>query len=227
MMGDQAMRSEPADIVDAKLPELRKLCRRFGVRRLDLFGSAATGRFDPARSDLDFLVDFAPSHSGKQYLRFLDELEKLFGRKVDLIDEAVLENPYLRRQIETERRTLFPAAMISNQAATFLWDARRAAERIARFTVGRSFDGYLDEDMVRAAVERQFEVIGEAFAGLQRVDAAVAAQIPDLRQIIGFRNALIHGYATVDDRVVWDVVQDDLPRLLAVLARLLDGTPPP
>jgi uncharacterized protein with HEPN domain/predicted nucleotidyltransferase len=221
------MEGASADILDTKLPKLRKLCRRFGVRRLDLFGSAATGRFDPARSDLDFLVDFAPPEAGKRHLQFLAELEKLFGRKIDLISETDLENPYLRRQIEAERRTVFPAAMISNQAATFLWDARRAAERVARFTAGRSFDDYLDDDMLRAAVERQFEIIGEAFAGLQRIDAAVAAQVPDLRQIIGFRNVLIHGYAAVNDRTVWDVVQDDLPKLLTVLTRLLDAAPPP
>jgi uncharacterized protein with HEPN domain/predicted nucleotidyltransferase len=214
-------------VVDSKLTELRELCRRFGVRRLDLFGSAATGRFEPARSDLDFLVEFAPSSIGKRDLQFLDELEKLFGREVDLINEADLQNPYLRRQIEAERRTLFPVMKISNQAATFLWDARRAAERILRFSAGRSFDDYLDDEMLRSAVERQFEIIGEAFSGLQRIDASVAAQVPDLRQIIGFRNVLIHAYATVNDRTVWDVVQDDLPRLLTILIQLLDAAPPP
>jgi uncharacterized protein with HEPN domain/predicted nucleotidyltransferase len=221
------MEGASADILDTKLPKLRKPCRRFGVRQLDLFGSAATGRFDPGRSDLDFLVDFAPPEAGKRHLQFLDELETLFGRKVDLISETALENPYLRRQIEAERGTLFPALTISSQAATFLWDARRAAERIARFTAGRSFDEYLDDDMLHAAVERQFEIIGGAFAGLQRIDAAVAAQVPDLRRIIGFRNVLIHGYATVNDRTVWDVVQDNLPKLLTALTELLDAAPPP
>jgi uncharacterized protein with HEPN domain/predicted nucleotidyltransferase len=226
-MDDQATKTAPTDLVDSKLTELRELCCRFDVRRLDLFGSAATGRFDPAHSDLDFLVDFAPSQAGGRYLQFLGELEKLFSRKVDLVSEANLKNPYLRRQIETERRTLFPAAMISNQAATFLWDARRAAERVARFTARRSFDDYLDDDMLRSAVERQFEIIGKAFTGLQWVDAAVAAQVPDLRQIISFRNVLIHGYATINDRTVWDVVQDDLPRLPAILTQLLGTAPPP
>jgi uncharacterized protein with HEPN domain len=73
----------------------------------------------------------------------------------------------------------------------------------------------------RAAVERQFEIIGEAFAGLRRVDPALAAAIPDLPRIVAFRNVLIHGYATVDDRLVWGVVERDLPGLLATLARLL------
>src|SRR5579885_1847880 len=102
MTGDQLIGVSAMGLVDAKLTELRTLCRRFGVRRLDLFGSAATGRFDPARSDLDFLVAFAPAGSGpsdtaKRDMRFLDELVKLFGCEVDLIDEADLQNPYLRR----------------------------------------------------------------------------------------------------------------------------------
>jgi len=227
MADDRLIQGAAVGVVDSKLAELRELCRRFGVQRLDLFGSAATGRFDPARSDLDFLVAFGPASIGKRDLQFLGELEKLFGREVDLINEAELQNPYLRRQIEAERRTLFPVVMISNQAATFLWDARRAAERILRFSAGRSIDDYLDDEMLRSAVERQFEIIGEAFSGLQRVDASIAARVPDLRQIIGFRNVLIHGYATVNDRTVWDVVQDDLPRLLTILTQLLDAAPPP
>jgi predicted nucleotidyltransferase/uncharacterized protein with HEPN domain len=223
---DQATETA-ADIVAPHLAAIRELCRKFHVRRLDVFGSAATGRFDPARSDIDVLVEFEPAAPAKSHLLLLAELERLFRRKVDLLTESGLQNPYLRRQIETERRTLFPAAMISNRAATLLWDGRRAAERIVRFTAGRSFDDYLDDEMMRAAVERQFEIIGEALAALERVDGTVAARLPDLRQIIASRNVLIHGYATIDDRPVWDAAQNDLPQLLAAIVQLLGTTPPP
>jgi len=216
-----------AELVKRNLPAITELCRRFGVRRLDLFGSAATGRFDPEPSDLDFLVEFEPEACGKSYFRLLTELEKLFGRKADLVTEPGLENPYLRRRIETERRTLFPTAMISNQAASFLWDARRAAERITRFSAGRTYDDYLDDDMLRAAVERQFEIIGEAFVGLRQVDPSLAAQLPDLAQIISFRNVLIHAYATIDHQIVWQAIRDDLPRLPATLTQMLGAAPPP
>lgn len=95
------------------LAALPDLCRRFGVRRLDLFGSAATGRFDPRRSDLDFLVVFeeplAPSAYADAWFGLHAALETLFGRPVDLLTEAALENPYLRRRVEAERRPLFPA----------------------------------------------------------------------------------------------------------------------
>jgi uncharacterized protein with HEPN domain/predicted nucleotidyltransferase len=216
-----------AAIVERNLPAIAELCRRFGVRRLDLFGSAATGRFDPARSDLDFVVEFEAEGRRKAYFCLLEEFEKLFGRKVDLLTEPGLENPYLRRRIETERRTLFPIAMTSNQGATFLWDARRAAERITRFASGKSYDDYLADDMFRAAVERQLEIIGEAFVGLRRVDPSVAAQVPDLPQIVAFRNVLIHGYATIDHQIVWDAIRDDLPRLLIALNQMLGAAPPP
>jgi predicted nucleotidyltransferase len=99
-----------AAIVEANLPELRALCRRFHVRRLDLFGSAATGRFDLARSDLDFLVAFEPIFPGgsfNAYFGLLEGLELLFQRHIDLLTEPGLENPYLRSRVYSERRMLF------------------------------------------------------------------------------------------------------------------------
>ncbi len=76
--------------------------------------------------------------------------------------------------------------------------------------------------MLRAAVERQFEIIGEALAQLARVDAAVAERISDYRRIISFRNILIHGYADVDNGLVWDIVETKLPPLQRDIALLLD-----
>jgi predicted nucleotidyltransferase len=95
------------------LAALSVLCRRFGVRRLDLFGSAATGRFDPAHSDLDFLVAFedtSPTAYADAYFGLHAALEGLFGRKVDLVTGPALENPHFRRQVTAECRTLFAAA---------------------------------------------------------------------------------------------------------------------
>jgi uncharacterized protein with HEPN domain len=104
---------------------------------------------------------------------------------------------------------------------------QRAAERISRFTAGRSFDDYLADDMLRAAVERQFEIVGKAFVGLRRIDPALAAGIPDLPRIIAFRNVLIHAYATVDAQLVWGGIENDLLRLRAAIAQLLGSSPNP
>lgn len=104
--------AECPDIVRAHLAELHALCRRFGVRPLDLFGLAATGRFDRARSDLDFLVDFAPmppARYAKACRGMREGLAEMFGHPIDLLTESALSNPYLRRQIEAEKRLLYPA----------------------------------------------------------------------------------------------------------------------
>ena len=97
--------------IDFDRQALGDLCRKFRVRRLDLFGSAAAGSFDPARSDVDLLVEFeamAPSVYAKAYFGLCAAMEELLGRPVDLVTEAALANPYLRRRIEGERRPLFP-----------------------------------------------------------------------------------------------------------------------
>jgi predicted nucleotidyltransferase len=96
--------------VAARRTEVADLCRRFGVRRLDLFGSAARGDFDPARSDLDFLVAFEPEAlSFSTYFDFKDALESLFGRSVDLVEPGAIRNPYLKKSICESQELVFAA----------------------------------------------------------------------------------------------------------------------
>jgi uncharacterized protein with HEPN domain len=75
----------------------------------------------------------------------------------------------------------------------FLWDAREAALAIQAFTAGMDSAKYATNEMVQSAVERKFEIIGEALNQLSKLDSSVAARIPDLPQIVAFRNQLIHG----------------------------------
>ncbi len=96
---------------------------------------------------------------------------------------------------------------------------------MARITTGRSFEDYLADEILRWAVERQFTIIGEALTGLRRIDPVLAGRIPDLRRIVAFRNVLIHGYAIVDDRLVWGVVERDLQLMRMVLESLLQDAP--
>jgi uncharacterized protein with HEPN domain len=102
-----------------------------------------------------------------------------------------------------------------------LEDMRRAAAFIMSITAGRTLDGYRTDEMLRSAVERKFEIIGEALNRLDKIDPAVAGQIPQQRQIISFRNVLIHGYDIVDEAVVWQIVQVDLPILKQTVEQLL------
>jgi uncharacterized protein with HEPN domain len=74
---------------------------------------------------------------------------------------------------------------------------------------------------MRWAVERQFMIVGEALSVLRRIDPALASQIPDLARIVGFRNVLVHGYTGIDDRLVWRMIERELPALTATLASLL------
>lgn len=87
-------------------------------------------------------------------------------------------------------------------ARKLLWDAQHTAERAERFTLGKSFADYQADEFLRSAVERQLEIIGEALNQLRRIDATTAAMIPEISRIVGFRNVLVHGYATVDNRIV-------------------------
>jgi uncharacterized protein with HEPN domain len=113
---------------------------------------------------------------------------------------------------------------------TYLWDAAHAADLIASFVEGKEFQNYLTDDLLRSAVERKFEIIGEALNQLSRVDPVLASQIPDLPRLVAFRNILIHGYAIVDDALVWDAAVVQLPQLRTTLAALLEDpadTPEP
>jgi len=104
---------------------------------------------------------------------------------------------------------------------SLLWDARDAATAIADMTAGKSFADFDSDIVLRSAVERQVEILGEALGRLARLDPMLAARIPDLRQIVAFRNVLIHGYALIDRARVWRAVQDDLPGLRATVDDLL------
>ena len=100
-----------APVVAERTEEIREICRRHGVKRLDLFGSAARDDFDPT-SDVDLLVDF---HSGSgypgvpPYFELLQALEQLFDQDVDLVMETAIDNPYFRRSVEEDRTPLYEA----------------------------------------------------------------------------------------------------------------------
>lgn len=110
---------------------------------------------------------------------------------------------------------------MAHDPRAFLWDAADAAAAAADFIAGRTRDEYLADRMLRSAVERQFDVVGEALNRLSRVAPDLAARIADLPRAVAFRNLLIHGYATVGDATVLRTVNEELPVLAGhVAARL-------
>lgn len=104
----------------------------------------------------------------------------------------------------------------------YLWDIGEAASAIQEFVADQSFEDYAGNRMLRSAVERQFEIIGEALNQLSKADPQTAHRIPAAAQIVAFRNLLIHGYAHVNDAMVWKTIQESLPSLQAVVEGLLD-----
>ncbi len=99
-------------LIEAHRAALDGLCRRYHVRRLELFGSVATGTFKPESSDIDFLVEFDPDSVGQafdDYFGLHEELERLFGRKVDLVCTGAVRNPFFIEDVNKSRRLLYAA----------------------------------------------------------------------------------------------------------------------
>ena len=111
--------------------------------------------------------------------------------------------------------------MLPLEIRKYLFDIREAAELIVRFTEGKTYDDFHADRMLRSAVERQFEVIGEALNQAIQREPDLGRTISDASRIIAFRHRLIHGYATVSDEVVWGVRETSLPVLLREVNMLL------
>lgn len=107
----------------------------------------------------------------------------------------------------------------------YLWDVQESIKAILEFTAGLDAESYAQNPLVQAAVERKFEIIGEALNQLSRVAPELAGKIPHLAQIIAFRNQLIHGYAVISHGTVWNIIQDALPELQKDIGNLLQVSP--
>ena len=103
-----------------------------------------------------------------------------------------------------------------------LWDIRDAAKLILESTAEISLEDYEENQLLRSAVERQFEIIGEATRRLANNDITIAEQITDYKTIIGFRNRIIHEYDNITNRTVWEIIQHNLPTLLTEVTNLLE-----
>ena len=110
---------------------------------------------------------------------------------------------------------------MQHEAKAYLWDIANAAESIFTFTDGKDLTIYLKDEMLRAAVERKFGIIGEALSQLLRYFPQFRGRITLVADVIAFRNQIVHGYATVRDDMVWEIVRSYLPRLHQEVAELL------
>ena len=100
------------ELIEQRRVELAELCRRYHVQTLELFGSAADGTFDPAASDLDFLVDFRPMEPGphsRAYFGLWFALRELYQRNIDLVETPAATNPYFLTVVNKQRELLYAA----------------------------------------------------------------------------------------------------------------------
>jgi len=96
------------------------------------------------------------------------------------------------------------------------------ARAVKRFVANHTFESYCTNELVRSAVERKFEIIGESLNRINRDDPDVLFRIRNFRDIISFRNILVHGYDAIDDRIVWGVIEEDLGNLIEDVTRLME-----
>jgi uncharacterized protein with HEPN domain len=110
---------------------------------------------------------------------------------------------------------------MTRDPASFLWDIEQACRLVGSFVEGADLGTYEANAMMRAAVERQLQNIGEAVSQLSKIDPQLAARIPRQRRLVGFRNVLVHGYAGLNNAEVWRVLHENLPELEARVKELI------
>lgn len=107
------------------------------------------------------------------------------------------------------------------ETASALFDMDLAAGRIAEAIRGKSFEQYGADWLLQSAIERQFEILGEALVRIRQYEKPVFDQIPDALKIVALRNIIIHGYDAVDSVILWDLAQEKVPALINILAGML------
>ena len=108
-----------------------------------------------------------------------------------------------------------------------LWHIEQAAAEILEFISSKTISDFDSDRMLKAAVERDLIIIGEALSRAMAVDPTLIEQISDVRGIIGLRNQLIHNYPQIEAEQVWQILQTDLPKLLSEVRALLSSSPSP
>ena len=103
----------------------------------------------------------------------------------------------------------------------FLYDIQQCISKIETYTENQTQEDYLEDEKTQDAVERNFEIIGEAVNNIRKIDSSIADQIRESGKIVGFRNQLIHGYDMISDYITWDIIQTKLPILKADINKML------
>lgn len=225
------LHATPADIA--------QFCQRRNIVEFALFGSVLRDDFR-ADSDVDVLVVFSPQarHSLQERLEVQTDLEHLFGRKVDVTEKALIKNPFSQAEIGRTHQILYPPEQANlatpvevnrqmtdeARTAAALLDMVEALESIQDFVAGRTYDDYATDRMLRRAIERELEIVGEAANRVPKGFQADHSEI-DWGQIIGLRNVIIHRYDQIEDERMWAIITTQVPQLLAQVSPLVPPLP--
>ena len=112
--------------------------------------------------------------------------------------------------------------MLPHETKKYFFDIAEACDLIAQFIAGKTLADYQKDPLLRSGVERQFEIIGEALNQAIQHDPSIEELISNSSRIISFRNRLIHGYATISDKVVWGILETNLSVLTQEVKDLLE-----
>ncbi len=242
--------------VASRSEEIAGLCRSHGVVRIEVFGSAARGTdFDPATSDVDFLVEYESDDPGpflQRHFALQGELAEVLGRGVDLV-MALPDNKYLRASVNQCREVVYDARDVESDprclrgpatasaAGPFmkrdprvcLETAQQAAGEIMDFVEGTDLDGFLADLRLRRAVEWLLVTLGAALASLDENSPELAERIPDLAEPVRRGNLLVRDHRSADPTEIWQAALPVLPEqrrvALSVLSELNreDAAPEP
>ena len=242
--------------IASRCEEIAGLCRCHGVVRLEIFGSAARGSdFDPATSDVDFLVEYESEDLGpflRRHFALQGDLAEVLGREVDLV-MALPDNKYLRANINQCREVVYDARGVERDPGcqpgpeapsavspcmmrdprVYLETAQQAAGKIMDYVEGIDLDGFLADLRLRRAVEWLLMTLGTALAGLEENSPELAERIPDLTEAVRRGNLLAHDHRSTDPIEFWQAALPALPEqrrvALSVLSELNreDAAPEP
>jgi uncharacterized protein with HEPN domain/predicted nucleotidyltransferase len=214
-------------------------CQRWKIAELALFGSVLRDDFRDD-SDVDVLVTFASEQGWNFFdiMRLQTELEGMFGRLVDVTQKQGLQNPFSRVEILRTHRVIYPpekadqiVIQLANKSmqdhvrnGAALLDMVEAMHEIQTFIRETTYEQYLANLLLKRALERDLEILGEA---ANRLTAGFQAEYPevDWRNVVGLRNVIIHQYDRVDDAEVWRIATEVLPELLTQIEELLPPLP--
>ncbi len=208
------------------LPYLRE---RYGVKELGVFGSYLRGE-QRQDSDLDLLVDFEKDISLWDVMELEEFLSERLGVRVDLIMKSSLRfRPHTAEKIlksyvpvmENWKDIIRQKEMPKRDYREYIKDILQECEFVRKYTQGIEYEDFLESDLLRHAVVRALEVIGEAVKNLPNELLEKYPQI-EWKRVKGMRDKLAHAYFGVDYELLWRVIKEELPSLCNVVKDMLD-----